>query len=324
MNHSFPRPTLLVSRCLDFAPCRYDGQQLHSRTVDLLKKHMKCIDVCPEMKAGLGVPRPPIRLCMDNDKIEVWQPAESRAVPEQLQEASDSLLAWLKECDGAILKAKSPSCSLYDAKLFRGIDQPQFLRWDSGVFGKGVLEKISHKAVEDEQRLSNIILREHFLIKLYTWARFRFIAGKAKMGALVSFHATHKLLFLAYNQSRFRQCGKIVANHEKLPPAVVYQRYADQMGEILKRPVRRQAMVNTLYHAHGWFSEHLASKERQYIVNTIEEYRDERIPLQAVTRLIEAQALRFGQDYLLGQVLLQPFPPELTDLSDSGKGREVQ
>lgn len=323
MNRSFPRPTLLVSRCLGFVPCRYDGQQLRSRTVDLLKEHMDCMDVCPEVEAGLGVPRPPIRLCMDNERIEVWQPAKKRAVTKQLQQASDSLLEQLEQCDGAILKGKSPSCGLYNAKIYRGRDQPHFLRWDSGIFGKRVLERISHKAVEDEHRLSNYILREHFLIKLYTWSRFRSITGIGKMDALVSFHAAHKLLFLAYNQSRFRQCGKIVANHDRLPSAVVYQQYADQMGEILKRPVRRQGMVNTLYHAHGWISEYLAPEERRYIVNMIEEYRDERVPLQAVTRLIEAQALRFGHDSLLSQVLLQPFPPELTDLTDSGKEREV-
>lgn len=82
-------------------------------------------------------------------------------------------------------------------------------------------------------------------------------------------------------------------------------------------------MVNTLYHAYGWITEHLSNEEKHYIINTIEEYRDERIPLQGVTRLIEAQAIRFKRDYLLGQVILRPFPAELSDLSDSGRGREV-
>ncbi len=42
-----------------------------------------------------------------------------------------------------------------------------------------------------------------------------------------------------------------------------------------------------------------------------------------VTRLIEAQAIRFKRDYLLRQIILRPFPAQLSDLSDSGKGREV-
>lgn len=324
MKKDFPRPKILVSRCLGFAACRYDGTQLSSMAVELLRGHVDFIAVCPEVEAGLGVPRPPIRLCLEDNRVEVWQPSRSRAVTTPLHAASARHAEEINLCDGAILKSRSPSCALFDAKVYKGIDAPQFLRWESGVFGTVVLEQLGHKAVEDEQRLTNIILREHFLIKLYVWTRFRHIAASLKMGSLVEFHASHKLLFLAYNQSRFRLCGKIAANHEHLPVAQVYYLYQQEMARILQRPFRRQAMVNTLYHAYGWVAKKLSSDEKEYIINTIEEYRDERIALQAVTRLLEAQAIRFQQEYLLGQVLLHPFPRELSDLSDSGTGRDVQ
>ena len=58
--------------------------------------------------------------------------------------------------------------------------------------------------------------------------------------------------------------------------------------------------------------------------DTIEEYRDERLPLQAVTRLLEAHAIRFGQAYLQSQVFLRPYPRALAGLHDSGRGREVR
>lgn len=323
MNRQFPRPKVIVSRCLGFDACRYDGQKLHSWVVDLLQEHVDWVDVCPELQAGLGVPRSPIRLCTVEDRVEVHQPAASRLVSNDLEKAVKELLPSLTECDGALLKAKSPSCGIRDAKVYRGIDKPQFHRWDSGVFAGRLLDQDLLMAVDDERRLSNLILRDHFLIKLFVCARFREMSAKPAMGALVDFHASHKLLLLAYNQSRFRICGKITANHDHLPPAEVYKLYSRELREILKKPFRRQAMVNTLYHAYGWISEHLSSDEKHYIINTIEEYRDERIPLQAVTRLIEAQAIRFDQQYLLSQILLRPFPPELSDLSDSGRGREV-
>ncbi|PIE66865.1 MAG: hypothetical protein CSA23_06905 [Deltaproteobacteria bacterium] len=323
MPRFFPQPTVLVSRCLGFDSCRYDGQQLQAQIIDLLKGHVRFVDVCPEMAAGLGVPRPPIRLCMENDNVEVWQPAKSRTVTQPLQRASSDILCHFKECDGAILKSKSPSCGLYDAKVFRGINKPQFLRWGGGILGEKILAEAFNKAVDDEMRLSNMVIREHFLIKLYTSARFREIAVAKKMRDLISFHASYKLLFLAYNQKRFRECGKIVANHDKLPRETVFQRYHLEMTLLLKRPFRREGMVNTLYHAYGMVSEGLATEEKQYIINTIEEYRDERIPLQGVTRLLEGQALRFRKKYLLDQALLQPFPARLSLLTDSGKGRVV-
>lgn len=139
-----------------------------------------------------------------------------------------------------------------------------------------------------------------------------------------NYHARHKLLFLAFNQKRFRLCGKIVANHERLPAKEIFHQYEQELGQILLKPCLSRAMINTLYHALGWVSEALSSREKHFIINTIEAYRNERVSLQVVTRLIEAQAIRFNHEYLLGQVLLQPFPAQLSDLSDSGRGREVQ
>lgn len=323
MEHHFPRPRVLVSRCLGFAACRYDGQRLQAGVVDLLREHVDFVDCCPELEAGLGVPRAPIRLCQEGGRVEVWQQATARTVTTALGAAARRLIEGVDSHDGAILKGRSPSCGLHDAKVYRGLHQPQFLRWDSGVFGALVVSHLGHKAVEDEQRLTNFVLREHFLIKLYVWARFRALTARPRMGDLVAFHTAHKLLFLACNQSRFRVCGTIIANHQGYPVEEVCRRYEQELRHILSRPFRRRSMVNTLHHAYGWIAEGLSPGEREYIVNCIEEYRDERITLQAVTRLIELQAIRFQHTYLLGQVLLRPYPPQLVDLSDSGRGREV-
>ena len=83
-------------------------------------------------------------------------------------------------------------------------------------------------------------------------------------------------------------------------------------------------MINTLYHAFGWISEHLGPAEKQHVINSIEEYRDERLPLQAVNRLTEAHAIRFDNQYLQRQVLLRPYPHGLAGMNDSGRGREVR
>ncbi len=324
MSRSFPQPVVLVSRCLGFDFCRYDGQRLDAEIIDLLRGHVQFIDICPEMAAGLGVPRAPIHLCMEDEAIEVWQPAESRTVTRQLEKAAADILPLFSDCDGAVLKSKSPSCGLHDAKVFRGRNQPQFLRRDSGMLGKKILAAAKGKAVDDEMRLGNIVLREHFLIKLYANARFRKIASTRKMRDLISFHASYKFLFLAYNEKHFRHCGRIVANHEKRCKDEVFKHYRAEMGLLLERPFHRKSMVNTLYHAYGLITGGLTAEEKGYIINTIEEYRDKRVPLQAVTRLLEGEALRFGQQYLLDQALLQPFPPELSLLTDSGKGRKLQ
>ncbi|MBV5317916.1 MAG: DUF523 and DUF1722 domain-containing protein [Desulfobulbaceae bacterium] len=323
MNEKFPVPKVLISRCLGFAACRYDGQILKNGFIEQLQPLVETITVCPETDCGLGIPRAPIRLCMAGDGVIVYQPATGRDVTEQIGGTIASVLVDHPQVDGVILKSKSPSCGLYDTKIYQGIDKPQFLKKAGGVFGEQVLRVFDGQAIEDEMRLSNLALREHFLIKLFTLARFREICTQPEMGRLVDFHATHKLLFLAYNQSRFRLAGKIVANHPKLPVAKVFRLYREELTRILYAPLRIPGVINTLYHAFGWISEHLGPEEKQYVVNSIEEYRDERLPLQAVTRLLEAYAIRFGQRYLHNQIFLRPYPRVLAGLNDSGRGREV-
>ncbi len=174
MPRSFPQPVVLVSRCLGFDFCRYDGQRLHAEIIDLLQGHVQFIDICPETAAGLGVPRAPIHLCMEDKAIEVWQPAESRTVTRQLEVAAADILPLFNDCDGAVLKSKSPSCGLHDAKVFRGRNQPQFLRRDSGMLGEKILAAAENRAVDDEMRLTNIVLREHLWPTTKSFALMRY------------------------------------------------------------------------------------------------------------------------------------------------------
>jgi uncharacterized protein YbgA (DUF1722 family) len=65
----------------------------------------------------------------------------------------------------------------------------------------------------------------------------------------------------------------------------------------------------------------LTPEERKYFLNLLEEYRDERVPLSVPLRVIEAWAVGRDNTYLLEQSLLHPYPRELTEITDSGKGR---
>jgi uncharacterized protein YbgA (DUF1722 family) len=116
-------------------------------------------------------------------------------------------------------------------------------------------------------------------------------------------------------------CGKIVANHERLPVEQVYQQYQENLGLIFQRAPKYTSVINTLLHAFGGVSQGLSREEKKFFLNSIEEYRDERIPLSSLLHLIQSYAIRFNNTYLLNQVLFNPYPRSLSELSDSGKGR---
>jgi uncharacterized protein YbgA (DUF1722 family) len=102
---------------------------------------------------------------------------------------------------------------------------------------------------------------------------------------------------------------------------MVYEQYQEELSRVLRCKPRYTSIINTLYHAMGFISAGLSKGEKTFLINTIEEYRDERIPLSAVLHLIHSHAIRFDNTYVTEQVLMNPYPHELMEITDSGKGR---
>jgi uncharacterized protein YbbK (DUF523 family) len=61
-----------VSSCLLGEEVRFDKGHKHSRFVtDVLGAHVEFVSVCPEVEAGLGLPRPAMRLIREGEVIRV-------------------------------------------------------------------------------------------------------------------------------------------------------------------------------------------------------------------------------------------------------------
>jgi uncharacterized protein YbgA (DUF1722 family) len=119
------------------------------------------------------------------------------------------------------------------------------------------------------------------------------------------------------------ELGRITANHEQQPLEKVIGSYEVLMRKMLASMPRFTSWINMLYHAFGFISDGLEKQEKTFFLNAIEEYRDERIPLSTLIKLLKSYALRFNQDYLLRQTFLNPFPLDLVQITDSGKGRRT-
>lgn len=318
----FVTPTILVSKCLGFEKCRYNGDIINDPVIKQLQNHAHFITVCPEVEIGLGVPRQPVRVVQDNGKLKLYQPATGEEFTDQMNNFIADYLNKIPHIDGIILKYRSPSCGLYNVKVYQGFDPDKAPVKGAGMFGQAIKDQFGDLALEDDGRLKNFAIREHFYTKLYTIAAFRKLSETPTMKGLVDFHSRNKLLFMAFNQTKMRILGKIVANPQHQAVEQVFAEYYETMLELLQQPSHFKSWINALTHAFGMISEGLSQDEKQFFLNLIEEYRDERIPVSVLINLIQSWALRFDNQYLLSQRLLQPFPKELTEITDSGKGRD--
>lgn len=314
------KPQVVVSKCLGFADCRYNGQGTSDKFVSKLKDYVEFKIVCPEMEIGLGVPRDPIRLVSENDEIILYQPSSGKEYTEEMKKYSLDLLNSLDAVDGFILKGRSPSCGIKDVKIYLGKQKAVGSTKGAGVFAAIAMEKYPYLAVEEEGRLTNFRIREHFLIKLYTMFNFRKVQESKSMAELVKFQSDNKYLLMAYHQREQKLLGRIVANHEKRLFDEVIEDYRNHLAVAFARVPRCSNYVNALMHIFGYFSENLSSKEKEFVLGTFERYRNGNIPLSVPINLLRSYAIKYEQEYLLDQTIWEPYPEELMDISDTGKG----
>lgn len=315
-------PVLVVSRCLDLEPVRYNGDVVSCSFVRELRPYVRFVPVCPEIEIGLGVPRDPVRIEMEKAMPRLVQPTTGRDLTEPMVGFAARFLGSLDAVDGFLLKGRSPSCALFDAKR-RPLGKPGPMRRGPGLFGASVLERFGGLAVEDEGRLRDFRIREHFLTKLFGLARLREVAATERIGELVRFHSENKLLLLAHHQEKLRRMGRLVALSASAGFEDTIRRYRKLFSEALAHRARFPSVVNVLEHAVGYFKKQLDPREKAFYRRMLARYRDGRVPVSGVTSILLAWITRFQESYLASQTFFQPFPEALmglTSLSDSGKG----
>ena len=112
------KPKILISKCLEFDSCRYDGQIIHNKFIQKLKNHVDFITICPEVEIGLGTPRDPINLIHEKNKKILYQSNTNKDLTNEMMNFTNNYLKKIKKIDGIILKSKSPSCGIKTTKIF--------------------------------------------------------------------------------------------------------------------------------------------------------------------------------------------------------------
>ena len=113
------RPLVGISACLCGERVRYDGADKgHPALIARLARSLTLHPLCPEVAAGLGVPRPPVRLVgASPDALRARGVTQtSLDVSDALQRVAGQLLGQAAApgahfC-GYLFKSKSPSCGL--------------------------------------------------------------------------------------------------------------------------------------------------------------------------------------------------------------------
>ena len=87
-KNKFTKPKVVVSKCLEFAACRYDGQIINNQHIKKLKSYIDFIPVCPEVEIGMGTPRDTIRIIENSKERLLYQPETGKDFSVKMDEFS--------------------------------------------------------------------------------------------------------------------------------------------------------------------------------------------------------------------------------------------
>ncbi len=303
-----------VSSCLMGQNVRVNGGHCRDRWLTgTLRFYIRFVPVCPEVEMGMPSPRPPMRLVTSEEgpRLVMSEGGEDRT--DEMEDFTRARLEQLASDDlhGYILKKDSPTCGIFRVKLYGKGGVPS--RDGTGVFARMLMERFPNLPVEEEGRLNDPILRENFILRAFTRARFRtFARTDGSPGGLVDFHARHKYLLMAHDQQTYRDMGRLVAKAGVDNPATVLAEYERLLMAALAKRASRGRHVNALMHLSGFVKKHIDADDKQELGRLIEEYRRGFVGLVVPLTLLRHLLRRHAPDsWATRQIYLEPYPGRL-------------
>jgi len=302
-----------ISSCLLGNEVRWNAGHKHDKYLTrTLGRFVDYVPVCPEVEAGFGVPRESFRLVGDPD-------APRLVTFKSKTDHTDRMVNWAKkrvkelekeDLCGFIFKSDSPSSGMIRVKVYNEKGMPH--KVGIGIFARAFMDHFPLIPVEDDGRLNDPIIRENFILQIFTMNRWRDnLAGGKSMGNLVDFHTCNKLLILSHSQKHYRLMGKLVASGKQMPIKDLYHQYELLLVEALKLKTTIRKNNNVLQHLMGYFKKQLTADEKQELLEVFGQYRDGYVPLLVPITLINHYIRKYDQPYLKQQTYLHPHPLEL-------------
>lgn len=305
--------TIGISACLLGQKVRHDaGHKKDKFIVNTLGEYFDFIPTCPEVAIGMGIPRPTIHLeGQVKDPKVVGVMDKSIDVTTALTTFSHKKIKTFTTISGYILKANSPTCGMERVRVYQGHGKPP-KRSGVGIFAKALMTERSELPIEEEGRLNDPVLRENFIERVFMYRRWQELkASTITPRKLVQFHSTIKLALMAHNISGYKRLGQMIATIPKQNLICFSQAYIKLVMVTLKTPATRKKNANVLQHCLGYLKKDLSSKDKQELLDIIDAYRLNQIPLIVPITLLKHHFNHYPKEYIAHQTFLNPYPKEL-------------
>ena len=310
------KPKIVVSECLYGTKCRYDGQGYNDKVIQSLKDYVDIQTVCPELAIGLSIPREPIRIEMnkENEEYRLIDYNSKNDYTNQMTEFSEEFINGLDDIDGFILKSRSPTCGLKDAKVYYCGNKCSIRSNENGFFSQKIIDKYDYLPIENEGRLKNYNIRDNFFTRIF------FINNLKNNKNIIEFHKNNLLLLKSYDEESTNEVSDIL-NENRMEDQV--HQYKEKVLNIVSNQRKKENKLSIIIKVFEKYKNMLNEEEINMFNGLIESYETQRIPFSTLEVVIKMYATRFKDKDILNQTFFYPYPENLINITDSGKGRKL-
>ena len=287
----FSRPIIGISKCLEFEMCRYDGSRINNNFVRNMKKYVDFVQVCPEVGIGLGTPRKPIRLVKIDGIKNLYQPSSEKNLTEEMHNFTKKFVTSVDVLDGFIFKRDSPTCGISNVRLYHKLGTDSGYQKTSGMFSEGVSEEFPNMVKEDEKRLENITIREHFLTRIFVLANLRESLELQSIEKLFEFYSKNMLLFLCHDEKLTAELGLIFRAEDDFK--IISKKFENLVYEILSFPIKKSPMIDTFDYMFHYVESRLSKSEKSHYCSLINDFENDLISHSEISTLLYSWALRY-------------------------------
>lgn len=310
------RLRLGVSSCLLGEGVRPNGAHKRDHWIaDRIGPMVEWIAVCPEVEAGLGVPRERIQLeAAGGDGIAVRGLDSRRDYTEQILRWARARIDQLDldNLDGYLLKSRSPSCGVEGVPVFE--DEVEVGR-ARGRFAQALLDRDPALPICNEVDLQVPELRRHFLERTQARARWRALvstlpdAPAPREAAVALFLARHELL--------------LVCREQELPPLgdcacdlAALRAVGQEFGLRMAAVPTVSGHVRALAFLHDALDT-VSTSERLGLALLVRDVEAGNLDVEVPRQLARGLLLRSGEAHLMAQHYVDPVPLRTLAASDS-------
>lgn len=150
---------------------RYDAKEKRVPWIaEVLAKRVEIVSICPEVGAGMPVPRPPIQIVRgpgEEGRIVVVGEGSDQTELMKNFIGKQLLVLQAQPIDGYIFKARSPSCGLRDTPYFESAAKADSASaHGAGLWAAAVVAKLPTLPCVDESDVTDPEGQERFLARV--------------------------------------------------------------------------------------------------------------------------------------------------------------